>query len=131
MHLFANDSSLFTHVEEVNETHGKLIKDLQTVTDWAYKWNMVFNPDITKQVFAKKKKPAQPELFFNGVPVSREEHTNHLGVYLDSQLNFSKHIRESILKATKGISLLKYLSKYGCLICLTNFLSDPISIMVM
>ena len=56
--------------------------------------------------------PAQPELFFNGEPVSREEHTNHLGVYLDSQLNFSKHIRESILKATKGISLLKYLSKY-------------------
>ena len=56
--------------------------------------------------------PAHPELFFNGVPVSREEHTNHLGVYLDSQLNFSKHIRESILKATKGISLLKYLLKY-------------------
>ena len=55
---------------------------------------MVFNPDITKQII---------ELFFNGVPVSREEHTNHLGVYLDSQLNFSKHISESILKATKGI----------------------------
>ena len=56
--------------------------------------------------------PAHPELFFNGVPVSREEHINHLGVYLDNQLNFSKHIRESILKATKGISLLKYLLKY-------------------
>ena len=117
MRLFADDSSLFIRVEEVNETHEKRIKDLQTVTDWAYQWKMVFNPDITKQAIeiifsVKKKKPARPELFFNGVPVSREEHTNPLVVYLGSQLNLSKHIRESILKATKGISLLKYLSKY-------------------
>ena len=35
-----------------------------------------------------------------------------MGVYLDSGLNFSKHISEAILKAQKGISLLKYLSKY-------------------
>ena len=89
MCLFADDSSLFTRVEEVNETHEKLIKDLQTVTNWAYQWKMVFNPDITKQAIeiifsVKKKKPAHPELFFNSVPVFREEHTNHLGVYLDS-----------------------------------------------
>ena len=44
--------------------------------------------------------------------MSREEHTKHLGVYLDSSLNFSKHIREAVMKASKGISLLKYLSKY-------------------
>ena len=60
MRLFADDSSLFTRVEEVNETHEKPIKDLQTVTDWAYQWKMVFNPDITKQaieiIFSVKKK---------------------------------------------------------------------------
>ena len=83
MRLFADDSSLFTRVEEVNETHEKLINDLQTVADWAYQWKIVFNPDITKQAIeiifsVKKKKPAHPELFFNGVPVSREEYTNHL-----------------------------------------------------
>ena len=51
MRLFADDSSLFTRVEEVNETHEKLIKDLQTVTDWAYQWKMMENEnnhDITK-----------------------------------------------------------------------------------
>ena len=60
MRLFADDSSLFTRVEEVNETHEKLIKDLQTVTDWAYQWKMVFNPGITKQaieiIFSVEKK---------------------------------------------------------------------------
>ena len=80
---------------------------------------MVFNPDITKQAMeiifsVKKENPVFPELFFNGIPVSREEHTNRLGVYLDSLLNVSKHIREAILNATKGyFNLLKYFSKYA------------------
>ena len=65
MRLFADDSSLFTRVEEVNETHEKLIKDLQTVTDWAYQWKMFFNPDITKQAieiifFRQEKKARSP-----------------------------------------------------------------------
>ena len=117
MRLFADDSSLFTPVKGVNETNVKLNQDLQTITNWAYQWKMVFNPDITKQavevIFSfKKEKPYHPELIFNGVPVSREEHTKHLGVYLDSKLNFSKHIREAVGKATKGLSIMKYLSRF-------------------
>ena len=49
MRLFADDSSLFTRVERVDQIHEKLIKDLHTITNWAYQWKMVFNPDITKQ----------------------------------------------------------------------------------
>ena len=48
----------------------------------------------------------------NGFPVTRHDHAKHLRLYLDSALNFSKHVQESILVALKGISLLKYLSKY-------------------
>ena len=62
---------------------------------------MVFNPDITKQAIevifsCKKKKTDHPELIFNGIPVARESFTKHLGVYLDSKLNFSKHIKEKL-----------------------------------
>ena len=71
---------------------------------------MIFNPDITKQaeevIFSVKNiKPIHPTLTFNNVPVARVEHTKHLGVYLDSRLNFSKHIREAILKAFNGLSI--------------------------
>ena len=57
---------------------------------------MIFNPDITKQateiIFSSKnQKPDHPELNFNGIPVAREPFTKHLGVHLDSRLNFSKH----------------------------------------
>ena len=117
MRLFADDSSLFTCVNGVNQTHDKLCMDLQTITAWAYQWKMIFNPDITKQAIevifsCKKQKPNHPDLNFNGIPVARESFTKHLGVYLDSRLNFSKHIKEQVLKATKGVSLLKSLSKY-------------------
>ena len=93
------------------------MQDLQTVTNWAYQWKMVFNPDLTKQavevIFSVKTKESEhPELVFNGIPVSREDNTKHLGLFLDIRFNFSKHIRESVNKATKVLSLLRYLSKY-------------------
>ena len=34
MRIFADDSSLFTGVNGVNQTHDKLCKDLQIVTTW-------------------------------------------------------------------------------------------------
>ena len=118
MRLFADDSSLFTRVEGVDPTQIKIIEDLQTVSDWAHQWKMVFNPDITKQAIevifsVKKNKPDHPELIFNDIPVARKDHTKHLGVFLDNRLNFSKHTKEAIIKAKKGINLLKYVSKYA------------------
>ena len=94
MRLFADDSSIFTPVKNVIDTHEQLVKDLETVSTWGHQWKMVFNPDITKQavevIFSvKKKKPNHPDLEFNGIPVACEDHTKHLGVHLDSRLNFS------------------------------------------
>ena len=60
MRLFADDSSHFTCVKGINETHETLVKDLHIVTDWAHQWKMVFNPNLTKQaieiIFSVKKK---------------------------------------------------------------------------
>ena len=78
---------------------------------------MVFNPDITKQAIAvifsvKNRKIEHPELTFDGIPVAREDSTQHLGLHLDNCLNFSKHIKEAVLKASEGVTLLKYLSNF-------------------
>ena len=117
MRLFADDSSLFTRVSEIEVTQNKLVKDLRIITTWAHQWKMVFNPNINKQateiVFsAKRNKTLHPNLTLNGIPVSRKKFTKHIGMYLDNCLNFNKHIKEAILTAQKGLSLLKYLSKF-------------------
>jgi len=117
MRLFADDSSMFTTVKGIDVTQEKLMNDLETVASWAHQWKMVFKPDLSKQaievVFSvKTKKDIHPALSLNGVPVKKQDHTKHIGLFLDSNLNFSKHIKEAILKAKKGLSLLKFLSKY-------------------
>ena len=82
MKLFADDSSLFTRVSEVNDTHRLLENDLRTIEKWAHQWKMVFNPDITKQAVeiifsAKKEKLNHPSLDFNNIPVARKSFTKH------------------------------------------------------
>ena len=76
MRLFADDSSLFAIVKDVNTTQQMLSDDLDSITNWAYQWKMKFNPDITKQaievVFSTKyNKESHPELTFNDIPVAR------------------------------------------------------------
>ena len=44
MRLFADDSSIFTLVKNVIDTHEQLVKDLETVSTWGHQWKMVFNP---------------------------------------------------------------------------------------
>ena len=116
--LFADDSSLFIKVRSIEEAQALLSSDLETITAWAHQWKMQFNPEIAKAaievIFSSrhKNKGTHPPLSCNGTPVIRQEWTKHLGFHLDEKLSFKKHIAEAIIKAKKGIALLKFLSKY-------------------
>ena len=47
--LFADDTSLFSTVHDPNMSADQLDKDLKKkFSDWAYKWKMIFNPDLFK-----------------------------------------------------------------------------------
>ena len=115
--LFADDTSLFTVVYEETVAADQLNRDLKVVTDWAYQWKMQFNPDINKQavqvIFSQKRtKLIHPPLFFSDAPVVIKDEQKHLGMVLDSALNFRSHVREKIISARKGIGVIRYLSKY-------------------
>ena len=78
---------------------------------------MKFNPDITKQaievILSKKHtKGDHPPIEFNGVPVAKEDSTKHLGLIADSKLDFREHISAQIVKAKKGLALMKYIAKW-------------------
>ena len=112
--LFADDTSFFTVVKDKNESGNILNNDLQSISRWAYKWKMLFNPD--------PKKPAQEVLFsrknqiqnhaiisLNNIQVERSSHQKHLGLILDKKVNFKEHVNTAISKVNKGISVLKKL----------------------
>lgn len=113
--IFADDTFIFRVVDENSTT--KLNQDLEKITEWANQWKMIFNPDITKAAveitFSRKRTPSQFEtLMFNNIPVKQAVETKHLGMILDSKLNFKKHISEKLAKANQGLGVMKQLSKW-------------------
>ena len=47
--IFADDTSLFSKVLDVNKSVNELNSDLEKINQWAYQWKMQFNPDPKKQ----------------------------------------------------------------------------------
>ena len=43
--LFADDTSLFSVVHDINTSGIELNSDLKKINDWAFQWKMTFNPD--------------------------------------------------------------------------------------
>ena len=115
--LFADDTSLFTVVQDSDSAANDMNHDLELIRQWAHDWRMSFNPDPQKQavelIFSRKKSKADhPEILFNNTSVMKVDEHKHLGIILDSNLSFSAHVKSAISKSRKGIGLLKYLSKY-------------------
>ena len=115
--LFADDTSLFAVVYDEGIAADQLNRDLKVISDWAYQWKMQFNPDKNKQaiqvIFSQKRtKPVHPPIFLNESEVMIKDEQKHLGMILDSRLNFNSHVREKIISARRGIGVIRYLSKY-------------------
>ena len=91
--LFADDTSLFTVVYDVDIAANKLNRDLEIICTWACQWKMQFNPDKNKQaiqvIFSQERDtPVHSPLFFNGSEVVNKTEHKHLGMILDSKLTF-------------------------------------------
>ena len=115
--LFADDTSLFSTVNNVLHSCEILTNDLDIINHWAYQWKMSFNPDPNKQatevIFSRKnKKTIQPPLVFNNTLVSVASQQKHLGLILDEKLVFKDHVSEKFAKANRGIGAIKRMSKY-------------------
>ena len=115
--FFADDTSLFSIVYDPKISAEELNLDLKLISQWAEQWKMSFNPDPTKPaeeiVFSRRTNPQDhPPLFYNNAMVKQVNEHKHLCLTLDSRLTFANHITEKILKARKGVGVIKYLSSY-------------------
>ena len=83
--LFADDTSLFSVVNNASVSASRLNNDLVKIRDWAFNWKISFNPDPTKQVkeviFSKKVIPGtHPSLFFKNSLTEQDTTQRHLGL---------------------------------------------------
>ena len=110
--LFADDTSLFSVVNGIQSSASTLRNDLTVISNWAFQWKMIFNPDLTKQapevIFSRKtKKLLHPCRSFNDIPIKNSISQKHLALTLDVKLNFVEHIKNMTQKISKTIGLLR------------------------
>ena len=70
--LFADDTSLFTVVQNPITAANDMNHDLEATKQWAHHWRMTFNPDPQKQaveiIFSRKRnKIDHPVILFNPI----------------------------------------------------------------
>ena len=130
--IFADDTSLFSKVKDKNCSTVELNNDLKTISNWAIQWKMLFYPDPNKQaveiLFSKKQeKDNHLPLNFNGDNVPTAISQKHLGLVLDSKLDFNEHISNKISECNKIIGIMKRLSLFlsrKTLLTIYKFLLD-------
>ena len=94
---FADDTSLFSVIHESNTSTLELNSNLAKINRWAFQWKTRLNPDPKKQaqevIFSRKSKVIlHPPLVFNNNNVIQTTSQKHLGIILDTQLSFEKHL---------------------------------------
>ena len=94
---------LFSIVKDPHITANDLNHDLDIISKWAHQWKLEFNPDPLKQaaevIFScKKTPPIHPQIFFYGTAVIKVKEHKHLGLLLESNLSFTKHLTDKIIK---------------------------------
>ena len=109
--LFADDTSLFSTVYDITENTNELNNDLRKINIWAHQWKMSFNLDTCKQadeaVFSRKNfKIFHPSVTFNNIPVVQVGSLKHLGISLDSKLNFDEDLRNIQSKVNRIIGII-------------------------
>ena len=102
---------MISAVENMTKLSNKLNNDLTKISTWAFQWKTNFNPDLAKQVqeviFSRKlQNNNHPCLIFNHSTVSFIESQKHLGIVLDSRLDFKEHLGIIFKKVSKARGLL-------------------------
>ena len=91
--LFADGTSLFSIVRDINTSAAHLNNDLRKISNWAFQWKMSFNHDPSTQaqeaIFSRKlQKISHPSIYFNNNPIEQVSSQKHLGMVLDTKLSF-------------------------------------------
>ena len=115
--IFSDDTSLFSKVYDIHKSASNLNDDLEKISYWAYQWKMQFYPDPNKQAndvtFSRKTNSnnlSHPPIKFSNNNISKCPHQKHLGIVLDSKLNFHAHVDQKIKKCNRMIGLIRRLS---------------------
>ena len=100
--VFADDTTLLASGDDPSVTASIINSDLIKISTWAEKWKVTFNPNKSKDmIFSKKYLNNSPPLILNNSFIDRVNTHKHLGVFLNSNLEWTKQINHICLRANQ------------------------------
>ena len=107
LRLFADDSIIYMPIKSHSDCL-KLQSDLDAAAKWEQDWLMAFHPDkCTVLSVSSKRKPIQHSYILHNHTLEAVTSSKYLGVTLQSNLKWDKHIDEITSKANKTLGFLK------------------------
>ena len=103
MIMYADDTTLYCDIKDVPNYENVLNIELCKITNWLAANKLSLNVGKTKfMVFhSDKKKVVYPKLLINNIEIERVDYFNFLGLQLNHNLNWNKHVNYVSLKISK------------------------------
>ena len=106
--LFADDTSIYLSLNDVERRTIILNSDMKKINDWAKKWKVDFNPVKTELItISNKRLPETRPLSFGDRTLSNVTEHKHLGVILQNNCKWESHINFIISKARLQVACLR------------------------
>ena len=120
--LYADDTSMFSIGKNLVEVQHNLSSHLSIMADWLKANKLSLNVKKTHyMVFAKRKYDiSNVNVDIDGTPIEHVTCTKFLGVIIDENINWKKHVEYISNKISKGIGILHRCREYLCTKSLVN-----------
>ncbi|KAK3099864.1 hypothetical protein FSP39_010887 [Pinctada imbricata] len=110
-YLFADDTKIFKIIT-TPEDSNTLQEDLNTLNTWSDNWLLRFHPEKCKVMYIGKKSDREPQYYLKDTVLQQAEDEKDIGVIIDRNLSFDKHISEKVNKANSMFALLRRTFRY-------------------
>ena len=118
--LFADDTATWLRDGTIRGSSRTLAQEeVQKIVDWAKQWKMKINADKTRTMVTSSAEADltwDPNLKINNSMIKNVKDYKFLGVTINNNLRFTKHINAIISKCRKRIKIIKCLAtkSWGC-----------------
>ena len=118
---FADDSTLYFEINKNTTCNTLINRDLESLNNWLLANKLYLNIDKTKyMIIHNRGRPPDLNLNIGGSLINRCNIHKFLGVYIDDQLNFRKHVETLNSKISRNLGVLRRIKFFVPLSVLKN-----------
>lgn len=105
--LFADDTAIISNSGNLNMLIDKLQDHAAAMIKFFVKWKIKINADKTELLLTGHNgRPVSKKMMVAGQTVNSKTCVKYLGLHIDANLNFTKHINHTVTKAKVAMNLL-------------------------